>query len=126
MKKDKLIKLLQDIEGNPDILIWNWMVGDWQDIGGLTPEVLTKQSLKTALDCFRWERCREIGRTDYQLTEDEVDEITESWRKEGYDYNQFVTQENIESGRYLKKEVVLIKAKKRGVSTWDRLGIISY
>ena len=43
-----------------------------------------------------------------------------------WECNEFVTQEDIETGRYMEKPVVYINAKKRGVSTWERLGNIHY
>lgn len=44
MKKDKLIKLLLSIEGNPDILLWNGYAMDWMDIKGLEEAELVKMT----------------------------------------------------------------------------------
>jgi hypothetical protein len=32
MRKNDLIKLLQEIDGNPEVSLWNGFVGDWMPI----------------------------------------------------------------------------------------------
>jgi hypothetical protein len=34
MKKSKLIEMLNRLEGDPEIKLWNGMVGDWMDMDG--------------------------------------------------------------------------------------------
>ena len=47
MKKNDLIKLLNTIEGNPDVVLWNGFVGDYQDI---SKELVKDDLLKISLD----------------------------------------------------------------------------
>ena len=59
MKKNDLIKLLNSIEGNPDIVLWNGFVRDYQDISKeLVKGDLVKISLDWYLETCRMERCR--------------------------------------------------------------------
>ncbi len=50
MKKSKLLELINSIEGDPDILLWNGYVEDWSeeraflDISGLVKADLVKNS----------------------------------------------------------------------------------
>jgi len=32
MKKSKLIEMLNSLPGDPDVLLWNGWVDDWQDL----------------------------------------------------------------------------------------------
>ena len=58
MKKNDLIKLLNTIEGNPDVALWNGFVGDYQDISKeLVKGDLVKMSLDWYLEMCRIERC---------------------------------------------------------------------
>ena len=58
MRKNDLIKLLQAIEGNPDIVLWNGIVGDYQNISTkLVEGELYKQTFEDYFESFRKERC---------------------------------------------------------------------
>ena len=46
MKKNDLIELLNGIKGNPDIVLWNGMVGDYMHIKGLEEGDLLNASAK--------------------------------------------------------------------------------
>jgi hypothetical protein len=128
MKKDKLIKMLQDIPGNPDIVLWNGMVGDWMDI---SPKPIEQELVKQSFDHFvrhvEFERKRDKNDFDYKLPAVEVEKLKSSYRRHySWELNEFVTEDDITSGSYKAKRVVVINAKPRGVSTWDRLGKIEY
>ena len=128
MKKSKLIALLNQIKGDPDIVLWNGMVGDWMDVNPkLIEGELVKQSFETAVRMYEFEKKRDKNDFDYVLPQKERDEYKKSWRKHWkWEDNEFVTKDDIASGSYLSKRVVYIDAKKRGVHTWDRLGDIDY
>jgi len=49
MCKNDLIKLLQTIEGNTDIVLWNGFVGDYQDI---SKELVKGELVKISLDWY--------------------------------------------------------------------------
>lgn len=47
MRKEKLIELLQNIPGNPNILLWNGFVNDWTDIDKeLVPVQMGKETVE--------------------------------------------------------------------------------
>ena len=43
-----------------------------------------------------------------------------------WELNEYIDEEDIANKRYKKKSVVFIQPKKRGVSTFDRIGSIEY
>ena len=58
MRKNDLIKLLQTIEGNPEIVLWNGFVGDYQNISPkLVEGDLVKKTLEYYLEHNRMVRC---------------------------------------------------------------------
>lgn len=69
MKKDKLIELLQSIEGNPDIYIWNGYVEDYMDISKDLNVIKTGvESLEFVTNGIKWERAEFLKR---ELTPEE-------------------------------------------------------
>ena len=126
MKKDKLIKMLSEIPGNPDITLWNGMVGDWMDIGNLVEGDLVKQTLSHHIRHVQFDECKQRNDWTYELPPAELDSLKKSYRSIQWDHNPFVTQDDIKEGHYKSKRVVYINAKTRGISTWDRLGQMSY
>lgn len=127
MRKDKLIKLLQEIKGNPDILLWNGYVGDWADIDPeFVTTYLTKQTKEDYLLRCRHEKVVDSGDASAQLNDEELSSIDTHYRQIGYSYNQYITDEDVKAGYYKKKNVVIINAKLRGETTFDRFGNIGY
>ena len=128
MKKSKLIQLLSEIEGDPDILLWNGMVGDWQDIDKeVVKSKLTKMSFLHYKRCIENERIRWGDQnSDYIIPEEELLGLKKQYNKTvKWDYT-FATEDDIKNKRYSNKSVYLIGAKVRGVRTWDRTGTINY
>ena len=72
MRKDKLIKLLQDIPGNPDVVIWNGLVGDWMDVGELVPTQLVKESREFVSNAL----LAEDGLKRQDLTDEQIQQHT--------------------------------------------------
>lgn len=128
MKKSKLIEMLNTIPGNPDIILWNGMVGDWMDIAPAPVEgSLVKMSFESYVRHVEFEHKRDRNDFDYKLSAEQITELKKSYRQHyGWECNEFVTTEDVKSGRYKEKTVYYINAKKRGISTFDRLGDISY
>jgi hypothetical protein len=127
MKKAALLEMINALPDDADIRLWNGMVGDWMDIGSLVPTDLVKMSYPTFLELCRLERCQAAKDWDIVLTEDDIAELSAAYKKNyKFELNSYVTQEDVDNGRYKKKTVYLIEAKLRGVSTFDRLGDISY
>lgn len=56
MKKNKLIEILQQIEGNPDVTIWNGYAEDYQNISKVEKVELYGMSLKEKFRFINLER----------------------------------------------------------------------
>jgi hypothetical protein len=126
MRKNKLIQLLQDIEGNPDILLWNGMVGDWMDIQKPIHQFLYKMTLEHYLDTCKYESKRVLKDPNYQLPEEEIARLTKCYKTYSWEDNEWITQEDINNKKYKCKKVVYLQHKPRGIKSWDRFGDISY
>lgn len=128
MKKSKLIAILNAIEGDPEIKLWNGMVGDWVDIDPeLVPQELVKQTLEHWLEMCRAEDCIERKDWEYQMPAEEVAQLTKNYPKlHKWEMNPYVTLEDVQKKRYKLKKVLIMQSKQKGVTTWDRLGDISY
>jgi hypothetical protein len=128
MKKSKLIEMLNRLEGDPEIKLWNGMVGDWMDIDReLVPSDLVKQSLEHWLEMCRVQECRERRDWDYQLPAEEVAALKKDYnRVNTWELNPFVTLEDVQEKRYKLKNIYILNAKTKGVKAFDRLGDIDY
>lgn len=128
MKKNKLIEVLTNIKGNPDILLWNGFVGDWQDIDADVVETfLVKSSFENHLRRCELDVMKDKKDWDFRFSEEEVEDIKKSYAKNYcWEYNHFVTREDISKGYYKEKKVFMLNTKKRGESTFDRAGNIEY
>jgi hypothetical protein len=128
MKKSKLIEMLNQLEGDPEIKLWNGMVGDWMDISReLVPSDLVKQSLEHWLEMCRIEECRNRRDWDYQLPAEEVARLKKDYNKVNtWELNPYVTLEDVQEKRYKLKNIYILNAKTKGVTSFDRLGDVSY
>jgi len=118
MKKFALIEYLKEIKGNPDVYFYNGYVDDYQDLH--EPEVYTlvketKELRKNMIDLER----KQKGMN--QLTDEEISKI-----KDGEWEFDDIMLENVDKSWYKKKKVILLEAKPRNKTTWDRMGTISY
>ena len=130
MKKSKLIKLLQEIEGDPDIFLWNGVVGDWMDIRALEKLTLERQTVAGYSHYLNLERVVRDGKQPY--TEKDCEKFYKSsgadrWEAVTYD-PEFaeIRKKNLERKYLVEKVVFVIDAKPRGIETWDRVGCIRY
>lgn len=118
MKKSKLIKMLQQIEGDPDIAIWNGFAGDYQHIEPtIVPLELRKikrSKLKSILE-FQHKN---------KITGEYLDEVFKRYELETV--NEFFTEEEIKDYYGYKKVIYLLEPKLRNKSSWDRTGNINY
>lgn len=127
MRKNDLIKMLSQIKGNPEIVIWNGVARDWMAFGKLVESDLVKIDKKYFLESCRLEECIRREDWNYQLSEQDIKDCEKSY-KNSHDWedNPFVTKKDIKEKRYRSKRVVYIEPKNRGISTFDRLGGIQY
>lgn len=128
MKKSKLIALLNAVEGDPEIKLWNGLVRDWVDIDAkVIPMDLVRMTEAYFLESCRMEACIDRRDWDYQIPLDEVAEIKKDYKKNNrWEDNPYVTQEDIDNKRYAVKTVHVIQAKHKGECHIDRMGEIEY
>lgn len=129
MKKNKLIELLQNIKGNPEIKLWNGMVGDWMDIA-LVESELVKESEEFLRWCVEtsWKQDNKSWDIPPDVQEQLDAQIKRLCKTREWDFqNPFVKPED-EKRWYGKnrKKIVLIDGKKRGKKAFDRLGDMQY
>ena len=128
MKKNDLIKLLQSIEGNPELLLWNGTVGDWQDVSNkLSPGDLVRMTKKYWLDTCEREDQRDRKDWTYKMPEEEVQELSKKYSKVcKWEENRWVTQDDIDNKRYSLKKVLYVEPKRRNETSYGRGGDVEY
>lgn len=127
MKKNTLIKMLQEIEGNPEIVIWNGYVEDYMNIDKeITPITLVKETEDFLFNAIKHEWCQ-MNNT-FDVPPEELDKIAarakELHKNRQYDFeNPYVTEEEYERW-YGKKKLTkyMLSPKLRGKTS---LGICS-
>lgn len=127
MKKSKLIELLNGIDGDPDVKLWNGHVQDWMDIDGLQESKLFKMRLDAYLDNNQWSRRIQENNVKYQLTDNELISLNKMYREVSRwdDVNSY-PDGHITSVKHMKKRIVYINAKTRNKTGFDRSGSIEY
>lgn len=118
MRKNKLIELLSQIPGNPEIMLWNGFVEDYNKID---PEITEMRLVKHSREFLsRAHRPEEKPPTH--------DEVEESFREQEWEFpNQFVKPEYYKDwyGKH-QKTVYVLSGKRRHKEYWDRAGSLSY
>lgn len=131
MTKDKLIEILQGIDGNPEIKLWNGLVRDSADI---EEEVVCQDFVKETEEHIRESMEYEImfNNEKFSLTEEDkkyIDNAVKSrLESDVWDTpNHFVSEERFHEwyGKERKK-VVILQPKIMNRSYSDRLGSIRY
>lgn len=128
MKKSKLIKMLQEIEGDPEIKLWNGYVGDWVDILPAIEKVsLVRMTQEYWLESCRLEDCLNLKDFTYQLSVAETDALKKNYKNIcKWELNGYVTNEDIARKKYATKPVYILQAKLKGETNFDRLGDLKY
>jgi hypothetical protein len=129
MKKNKLIEVLQNIKGNPDIKMWNGLVEDWMDI-----EISESELVKCCKEYIRWgvEMDWKEENKSWEIPDDEkkrLDKIVEQrYKSNEWEFPNARLDAEGEKRWYGKnrKKVVLVHHKLRNQRTEDRLGEIRY
>lgn len=129
MKKNKLIEILQKIKGNPDVKLWNGMVGDWMDV-----EIIESELVKESEEFVRfwhemsWKKDNKISEIPEDVQEQIEKDIKIHLKEREWEFpNQYVAEKD-EKCWYgnNRKKILLINGKKRGKKTWDRMGEMYY
>jgi hypothetical protein len=129
MKKNDLIEMLSKIDGNPEIKLWNGYVGDYMDLGEVVPSNIVKMRFEFFLEMCRLEHCMDTGadRKTYTFTHEEIVELRKNYKDNyGWEFNEYVTEEDIKSKKYSSKTIMILNAKTRGKKTFDRIGVLEY
>lgn len=127
MKKRQIIEHLSNFKDR-EVMVWNGLVGDVMPIGKIVEIELYRTSLPYLLKCIRGERAIDLKDWDYQLPEDDVAEITKDYKNGNWPWelNDYIDQDDIESGRYLVKKILVIEPKKTGKTCYVRGSDIEY
>jgi len=134
MRKNKLIELLQQIEGNPEVHFWNGFVEDFMPISeNIDSFILVKESKDFIFKNLIFKHMREYNILDENEVADEVRErlkvvADDAFKRREWDFpNEYVPEDEYKT-RYgnHRKKICLIQAKPRGKTTWDRMGNIDY
>ena len=124
MRKNELIKLLQGIEGNPEVRLWNPYVEDYNPILDVQVDTLYKESASFIFECLKAEIYQREKR--WELTSNEV-ELLEFQAKQIHkerEYglpNEYVTEE--EKDRWYQKRtksIIVLSPKKVGKTSYGR------
>jgi hypothetical protein len=127
VKKSKLIKLLSKLDGDPDVLLWNGYVGDYQNI---SLDIVEQQLVRMTFDAYvKTIECEErVKRKDlsYIITESELPELRKSYTKHvDWEMNQFALQDTLNKN-YKSKTVYIMQPNSRGKREWGRCESLEY
>ena len=137
MRKNDLIKMLESIKGNPEIMLWSSLVGDVVPISSNMEEVeLYKDSLEYKQKVYENEYILSLKNGELTDLPDETEfyeklkslrqEAEAAYKKEKYEYRLYMNEKLIKSGTLKKKKVVVMQPRIVGKSSWDRFGEIKY
>lgn len=128
MKKSKLIKLLNELDGDPDILLWNGHVGDWMDIKSeLVETELVRETFQGYLTALQNERICRMRDFEYTIPETEIPELKKQFQSfASWELNNYITDEDIKERRYKLKKVRMLEPKLRNRDSDHRGFSISY
>ena len=119
MRKNELIKQLQQIKGNPEVCVWYGLVDDYQKIKAISQHTLYRPSKKIQLKYYNFERYRD-GLPE--LTLDEFMPV-----KNDYEFpSSFLTDEEMKRLYDQRKKVIIIEPKTRNKTLLDRMGVTQY
>lgn len=132
MKKSELIKKLNEINGDPEILVWNGFVGDYQKVSSNVEETLLfKECADSILKNLVFEEMRNRKSFD-ELPEEIMEKLkvqakAYASKREWELRNEYFDDEMAKRiyGKN-KKKVVILELKNRGKEAFDRLGTFSY
>lgn len=137
MRKNDLIKMLESIKGNPEIMLWSSLVGDVVPISSKMEEVdLYKDSLEYKQRVYENEYILSLKNGELTDLPDTTEfheklkslrqEAEAAYKKEKYEYRPYMNEKLIKSGTIKKKKVVVMQPRIVGKSSWDRFGEIKY
>ena len=126
MRKNELIELLQSVKGNPEIMVWNGFVEDFQPLAKtLNTAQLQKLTLQGYKERVNWQMQKEGNQP---FADDKVNELYKANRIGEWEYFAYYppSDEDIKDGFYRSKTVYVLEPKLTGKKSTDRLGSIDY
>jgi len=133
VKLNKLIEELQKIKGNPDILLWNGLVGDAVQLDKeIQIDYQYRYSPEYFISSMKMDWCEANGKDfDKIIPEETLKKFKEEAkilsRKHGYDFpNPFFDEKDYERYFDKKKKVIILQPIIAGKTYQDRLGEITY
>ena len=123
MRKNQLIELLQKVKGNPEIVMWNGYVEDFQPLENkLYPTTLFKTTFEYFKSTFNLER---VQRGLSPLSENEVKKIYDVQGRHDWELYSYYPP-NVDDKRYRKKTVIMLEPKLRGLGSIGRDTTLDY
>jgi len=120
MRKNDLIKMLQDLPGNPEVVFWNGFVNDYHHIDR---NVETVTLVKETREFVR--HCLTLASGGVPPTEQTLDAAMK--RREWERPNEFVDpNEHQQWYGTKKKKLYVLQGLPRGKTMWDRMGDMEY
>ena len=126
MTKNQLLDLLNAIPGDPEIVVWNGYVGDWMSLEDtLTESALVRETpefVKSSLIAEAWSHDHLPASS---VTDEDVESAMEyrHWELP----NPHVKPADLEKWYGTERQpIVILNPKPRGITTFDRIGDISY
>lgn len=117
MKKSKWIAMLEQIEGDPDILLWNDHANDYQDVEPtLEKQQLARISFDAYVGFIEEERKATHSGNKYKLSSDDLKYLKKQFTEHHeWKINPWVTDEDINKDIFKVKNVYMVKGKPRAV-----------
>lgn len=114
MTKNELIKLLSELPGNPEVVLWNGFVEDYQHID---KEIIESKLVKHSKEFFQ------RFKPNFSKKELSAAVLNQEWEFP----NEYLKPEEYTEwyGKY-QKRVFILNGKPRNKATWDRLGGMEY
>jgi hypothetical protein len=122
MKKSKLISLLEQIEGDPDIMLWDDHMNDCQDVNPTIEEhQLVRISFEAYVRFIESERKVSQNNPEYKLPDTEITKVKKLFTDQhAWEINPWVTEEDIKNKIYTTKKVYIVKPKHKDKAIPER------
>ncbi|QDP50250.1 MAG: hypothetical protein Tp178MES00d2C33159851_40 [Prokaryotic dsDNA virus sp.] len=123
MRKNDLITLLESVKGNPEIMVWNGFVEDFQPLAKtLNTAKLQKLTLQGYKERVNWQMQMD-GKQPF--SDDKISELYKQHKIGEWGYSAYYPPGD-DDEHYKVKTVYILEPKLAGKTYSDRLGSIEY
>ena len=131
MRKNQLIELLQEIKGNPEVMVWNGLVDDYMPLGSVDTNTLYKQSVEFIYKNLVYdyqERNNSFDKPPIEIQEKLREKATLLFKKETYGMPNIYLDQDQFSDWYgnNKKAIISLNPKPTGKVSEGRSCNITY